>query len=344
MDAELFCLTEHVELAGSLLRQLNTLVDPTIALKVHDIGTAASDERHEIARRYTKLLHASIPPERELRIEAVTGLELFGNRIYLRVYWPMLVSGWYSYPGVDELVWGMYWGIYEQHFHARGRGLELFLPALALRDRMVVVPRDQNEALEGMGRNEPAPPPLQRGVIEVDFAASAETERAFERIGRELRSELRRELAAYRSFHPSEPLDLDAVSAHFGVPPALLQRAVRENADTRQQVHRQLRCTLNPTVVVRDLQTRITLQIENPSTVDLGRLRVQLRGPRTGLEVNPEQLEVELPAGATARADLSVAATREGEFALEVLFLDPVVDVPRDLLPVQQLWLTSVAG
>jgi hypothetical protein len=43
------------------------------------------------------------------------------------------------------------------------------------------------------------------------------------------------------------------------------------------------------------------------------------------------------------RADFSVAATREGEFVLKVLFLDADVDAPRDMLPMQQLWITSVA-
>lgn len=343
MDAELFCLTEHVESAGRLLRQLNTVVDPTITLKVLDAETASWPEREEIGRRYTKLLHASIPPERKLGVEAVTGLELFGNRVYLRFYWPMLVEGWYWYPGVDGLVRGLYWSVYERQFHARGRGLELFLPALALRDRMVMVPRGQNETLEDMGTPEPDRPPLQRGVLEADFGDPADVERALTTIGQELRRELRKELVAYRSFHPSDDLDLDAVSAHLGVNPMLLRRAVDEEADARALVERQLVCTLAPATVVRDVQTRIALRVENSSTVGLGRTRVQVRGPSSGLEVNPERLEMDLPAGGTASADLSVAATRVGEFVVEVVFLDAETGRARDLVPAQQLWLTSVA-
>jgi hypothetical protein len=77
--------------------------------------------------------------------------------------------------------------------------------------------------------------------------------------------------------------------------------------------------------------------------VDLGRLRVQLRAPSSGLEIAPERVEEELPANSGLSADFSVAATREGEFVLELLFLNADVDAARDMLPMQQLWMTSVA-
>jgi hypothetical protein len=343
MDAELFCLNSSIDTAGLLLRSLNDFVDPTISLKVLNADTEAFTEREEIGRRYTKLLYASIPPDRELNIEAVTRIELFGNRIYVRIYWPMLVEGYYSYPGVSELVRGMYWSHYERQFHAQGRGLEQFLPALAIRDRMVLVPKGQNETLESMGPNEPIRPPLQRGVIEVDFEDPTELRRAFTAIGKELREELRNELRAYQSFHLSEQSDFDTVSARLGVPPSLLRRAIREQSDAKELIYKQLRCTVEPTTIVKDVQTRLSLRIDNPSELNLGKLRVQVRGPSNGMEVNPERVNVNLDARASVSADFSVAATREGEFVLEVLFLDVDVDVPRDMLPMQQLWITSVA-
>ena len=339
MNAEFFCLNTHVDTAGQLVRYLNKFVDPTIGLKVMNVE---SPEREEMGRQYTKLLYASIPPERNLNIAAVTQLELFGNRIYIRIYWPMLVEGLYYSYSDGGIVRGVYRSIYERQFHARGRGLERFLPALAIRDRMVLVPKGQNETLESMGPNEPPLPPLQRGVIEVDFEDLVEIERAFVTIGKELRKELRQELATYKSFHLSDQSDFEKVSAHLGVPPSLLRHALREQSDAEERIYKQLHCAVEPTTIVKDIQTRLSLWIDNPSEVDLGQLRVQVRGPRSGIEINPDRVMIELAAKSRVHADFSVAATREGEFVLELLFLDADLDVPRDMLPMQQLWITSV--
>jgi hypothetical protein len=342
MDAEFFCLNTSIDLAGQLVRYLDRFVDPSIALKVMNTETEEWDERQQIGQRYTRLLHASIPPERELSIEANSSIEVFGSRIYLRVYWPMLVHGYYWYPGVSELVEGLYWTRFERRVYDRDGSLTRFLPALAIRDRMVLVPKGQNEILESMGPNEPAPPPLQRGVIEADFRDPVEMEQAFVTIGQALRKELRNELLAYQSFHLSDQSEFNTVSAHLGVPPSMLRYALREESDARELIYNQLRCELEPATIVKDIQTRVSLQIDNPSAVDLGELRVQVRGPSSGIEINPERVKVGLAAHGSARADFSVAATREGEFVLEVLFLDLDLDVPRDMLPMQQLWITSV--
>lgn len=343
MDAEFFCLSSQMDSVGQLVRYLGRFVDPTIALHVMNADASDWNERAQLGRRYTELLHGSIPPERELGIEMNTSLELFGSRVYLRIFWPMLVEGYYWYPGADELVKGLYRTFYNRYFDGRD-GLSLFLPALAIRDRMVLVPSGQNETLESMGPNEPAPPPLQRGVIEVDFQNPKELERAFATIGKELRRELRQELQAYQSFQLSDQVDFDAVSAHLGVPPSLLRHAIREEHKARELIYNQLRCTAEPAAVVKNVQTRVSLRIDNPSDVDLGQLRVQLRGPSSGIEINPERVNIRLPAQASVRADFSVASTRVGEFALEVLFLDAEVNAPLDLLPVQQLWITSAEG
>ena len=87
----------------------------------------------------------------------------------------------------------------------------------------------------------------------------------------------------------------------------------------------------------------MSLQIDNPSEIDLGQLRVQVRGPSSGIEVSPERAQIQLPAHASVRVDFSVASTREGEFVLEVLFLDADADAPGEMLPMQHLWITSVA-
>ncbi len=345
MEAEFFCLNEHLEAAGSLVRHLTRHVDPTIALKVVNVDRGDPDDgraRLEAGRRYARLLHASVPPERELRIEANTEIELFGFRIYLRLYWPMLVQGYYL-SSYGDWVHGTYRVEYYRQFHGGGRGLERFVPALAFRDRMVLVPRGQNETLAEMGTNEKALPLLERGVIEVDFADRDDVERAFVEIGKGLRRELRHELLAYQGFHPTQEGDLDTVAAHLAVPPALLRHAIREETDAKELIFRQLRCELEPDALIRDVQTRVALWVENPSDVDLGRLRVQVRGPASGLEVHPERAEIRLGPGARIRTDFSLAATRVGDFAVEVMFLDADVDVPRDMLPTRQLWLTARA-
>jgi hypothetical protein len=159
-----------------------------------------------------------------------------------------------------------------------------------------------------------------------------------------LEQELRHELLAYKSFDLSDQSDFDTVSAHLGVPPSLLRHALREKSDAEELIYKQLHCTVEPTTIVKDIQTRLSLWIDNPSDVDLGQLRVQVRGPSNGMEVNPDRVRVQLAAKSRVHADFSVAATREGEFVLEVLFLDADVDALRDMLPMQQLWITSVTS
>jgi hypothetical protein len=340
MDAEFFCLNAHVESAGALVRRLTRSVDPSVAMRVWNFDTEDNDERAEAGRRYTKLLHASIPPERDLSIEVNNSLQLFSQRVYIRIYWPLVVEGVYRYPGIDGWVHGAYRTEYARQFHGGGRGLEWFLPALAVRDRMVLVPRGQNDPLEQIGTGAPEQP-LERGVIEVEFADRDDVGPALDRVGRELRAELRNELLAYQSFHLSEPEDLDTVSAYLAVPPGLLRRAVREEAGARELIYRQLRVSAAPEVVTTEVQTRLSIVVENPSDIDLGTLDVQVRGPGSGFEINPERVRIQLAAGDEVRADFSVAALREGEFVLEVLFVDVDLEVPRDMLPVQQLWITS---
>jgi hypothetical protein len=342
VNAEFFCLNSHLDAAGSLVRYLRQWVDPTVALRVLNFDTEWPT-RDEIGRRYTELLHASVKPERQLGIEAVTRLELFSNRVYVRLYWPMRVEGYYWYPGMSEPAFGPYVTEFEQQFHGGGRGLEQFLPALAVRDRMVLVPLGQNAILEGAGASEPAPLPLQRGVIETDFTSAAATEQAFKIVGKELRKELRNELSAYQSFQQSDRLDLDAVSAFLGVSPDLLRHALREESQAQELILRRLRCVVEPPTIVQDVQTRVSLVIDNPSSVDLGELLVHLRGPTTGIEISPEWVPVLLSPESRSSTDFSIVASRVGEFVLEVLFVDAEADEQRDLLPAQQVWITSVS-
>jgi hypothetical protein len=341
MDAEFYCVNAHLDSVGHLLRSLNKFVDPTIAVKVMNFDPEGRTARRDLGQRYTQLLYATIPPERELSIEAVGSMELFGNRIYLRIYWPMLTEqyGWDS--NVGQYVRNLRLTTSYRQFHAGMHGLELFLPALAIRDRMVLVPKGQNKTLEGMGSNDPTQPVLQRSVIEVDFADASDIERACIQVGEELRKELRYELAAYHSYNLSDQSDFDTVSALLGVPPSLLRRAIREEADARELIYNQLSCTVEPTTIVADVQTRITIVVDNPSGVELGDLRMQVRGPSSGLAINPERVALRLGANSSARADFSVVAGREGEFVLETIFLDPDFDAPRDMMPAQQIWITS---
>jgi hypothetical protein len=220
MEAEFFCLNQHLDTVGTLVRHLTRHVDPAIALKVANVDGKENDDRLTrvaAGRRYTQLLHASVSPDRELGIEASTEAELFGFRIYLRIYWPMLVEGYYWSPYYGELVRGIHRTEYERQFHGGGRGLEYFIPALAVRDRMVLVPKGQSDLLADMGPNDRVLPPLDRSVIEVDFTRPEEIEQAFIEIGKGLRRELRHELLAYQSFHLSEPSDFDTVAAHLAV-------------------------------------------------------------------------------------------------------------------------------
>jgi hypothetical protein len=343
MDAEFFCLPEDMDVVGQLVRNLGRFVDPVIALKVMNAGAMDLSEAAQVANRYAGLLHGSIPPEREIDIEVNATLRLFGSRVYLRLWWPMLVEGYYYYPGLSEPVEGPH-RTRDYRYFDQLHGLGLFLPALAIRDRMVLVPKGQNEALESTGTNDPAPPPLQRGVIEVDFRNPAEVEQAFVTIGSELRRELRQELLAYQSFRLADEADFDVASAHLGVPPSLLQHAIREESVARELIYNQLRCTAEPATVVKGVQTRVSLRIDNPSEIDLGQLRVQVRGAMSGMEINPQRVSIRLPAQSSVRADFSMVVKRPGDFVLEVLFLDPVAEAARDMLPMQQLWITSVAS
>ena len=124
-----------------------------------------------------------------------------------------------------------------------------------------------------------------------------------------------------------------------GAMPNMLQRVLQEDAVARNLVYHQLRCTIEPADLVQNVQTRVTLQVENPSEANLGQVLLHVRGPRTGLEINPDRVDLTLNSHTVLTVDLSMAALREGDFAVEVLILQQNTEVPSSSLPVHHLWI-----
>src|SRR5262245_66046588 len=107
MDADFFYVDTPSIPPARLLAMIAAHVDPSIAMLQHDAKTRNYKERATIGSRYAQLLQASIPPDHSLSLEVNTDVDMFGGRIYIRIYWPILIQEYWQYEG-DIPVYGEY--------------------------------------------------------------------------------------------------------------------------------------------------------------------------------------------------------------------------------------------
>lgn len=341
MDADFFYVGTPSINPARLLAMIAAHVDPSIALRAYDANTKDYRERAAIGARYTQLLQASIPPQHSLSLNVVTDMDLFGARIYIRVYWPILVQEYWQYEGEIPVIYGGYSMEGHASFFMHNQGLTPFFPALAIRDRMVIVPKGQNRVLKGSLEDQDALAKLRPEVTEVDFSDEAGLDHAVAAVGHGLRTELRHELRAYGSFRKADAWDLADAATHLGVTLGFLQRALEQEAPKATRLYEQLSCQFSGTEVTTGRWNRVMLKIRNDSDVDLAELMAVVIGPA---EVLPARIPAAVGARSSTEVPIAVKPSDPGAFPLEIAFLLPEDQVLADLLPRHQIWLESVVS
>jgi hypothetical protein len=341
MDADFFYVGTPRITPARLLAMIAAHVDPSIALRAHDANTKDYRERAAIGRRYAQLLQASIPPQLSLSLNVDTDMDLMGARIYIRVYWPILIQEYWQYDGGIPVIYGGYSMQGHASFFLHNQGLTPFFPALAIRDRMVIVPEGQNRVLKGSLEDQDALAKLRPDVTEVNFSDEAKLDQAVAAVGHSLRAELRHELRAYGSFRKPGAWDLADAATHLGVTLGFLQRALEQEAPKATRLYEQLSCEFSGTEVITGCWNRVMLKIRNDSDVDLAELTAQVIGPA---EVLPARISAAVKARSSTEVPVAVKPSDPGAFPLEIALLLPEDQVLADLLPRHQIWLESITS
>jgi hypothetical protein len=339
MDAEFFYLDTPSIAPARLLAMIAAYVDSSVALRTHDANTKDYKERAAIGARYSQLLQASIPPDHSLALQVVTGMDMFGSRIYIRVYWPILIQEYWQYEG-DIPIYGGYSMHKEANFFVLNQGLKPFFPALAIQDRMVIVPKGQNQILKGDLENQDALARLRPEVTEVDFSDEAKLDEAMAAVGKGLRAELRHELQAYGSFRKPGEWTMADAAADLGVTVGFLQRSLEQEAPKATRIYERLSCEFDRAEVTAGRWNKVMLRIRNESDIDLAELMAQIMGP---VDVLPTRIPATVKARSSTEVPISLKPSDLGAFPLEIAFLLPEDQLLAEWLPRHHIWLESIA-
>jgi hypothetical protein len=336
MEAEFFCLTRDVLRVKLLKKLISTHIDPSITLTIHNIEEGPIDERRKLGYRYEQLMQASIPPALGLSL-SVTMLDWYKSRVYIELYWSILFEGyWSEREGTSEFFEG-YQTIRWLRYSANGDGLQPFLPALAIRDHMVLVPSGQSEVLERVGSEKAVD--VEYDVLGVDFSDDAALDQALSSVARGLMQEIGDETRAYSRFVQGV-VDVEKTAADLRVPPSLLAKAFREEVDSASAIYRLLSCDLGQKTLIQGRWTKTTLAVRNGSDKELREAMVKISGP---VELLPRNIKVDLPANSLVSIDVSIRPPDPGDFPLEIAFVLQEEEVLEKWLPVHHIWVQSMA-
>jgi hypothetical protein len=324
MKAELFVHKDSEYAVDSVRRLVASYIDPELSVEVSNIDAGRFQSLRIMGERYSRLLGASIPPELGLSL-AMEGLDWLGGRMYIRIYSSVFSFGrTYDYSKTME--------IFDNEFN-------VFFPALAIRDRMVIIPVGQREVLEEARPGDTSVGQVLKGdVIEVDFHDEQALRLAMQVMARGLLTQLRQELMAWQSFRPAGEFDIRMAARDLEVEAKLLQRILRDQAGEVRRGYEQLSCRLDKTGLPYGRWTRMVLTVINQSDRTMTAVKVSVAGP---VEVLPSRIEVDLPASTEISVALSMKPADEGEFPIEITLIQ-LEDAPfTTWIPPFQIWLNS---
>jgi hypothetical protein len=318
MKAEVFYMENQEGLVSGLAEGLRRQLHPALPVELRKIAWSQQREVIELGQRYVKLLQASIRPEKGFQLD-ITVLDHYGYRFYIYVYYAF---SYYANKKFQE------------------SGLRVFFPAVAVRNRMALVPTGLGKELEFSWNEQLSSPfkPLEMGgAAEVDFGDRPALDDALAQVARTARADLLQEVRAYASYQSPGELDLPAVARDLGVDLGFLNVLLKTGGIERP-FYRQLTCALDRQKIELGRWTRVNLEIRNDSEVSLTELAVTISGP---VEIRPARLETDLPARSSRQLPVALKPTERGEFPLEVVLALPDDRVFSGWLPVQHLWLES---
>jgi hypothetical protein len=326
MDAQFFCLDRHESYGETIQGLLAASLESSVSMQVHNIDSA----RHlggltSFGELYARLLVASTPPQQRLSVEVKT-YDWLGQSPYVRIYW-------LAHSNRPPYTWTVDVPFFEQG------GFAFFFPALAIRGRMVFVPKGQNDVLQRLGGTSPLTPwaetsPYHRDVVEVDFEDQADIESAVHSLAERLCQEVDRDVEAYRILHPKAKLADIARSLEVDI--GLLERRLQEAAG-RAGAYSHLSLDLSTDTVSFGRWNRVELRISNQSTSEISNILIFVSpGP---VDILPKQIGVDLAALSVTAVPLSIKPQEPGEFPLEFKLVLSSDELLERWLPSYPIWL-----
>lgn len=313
MKAEIYYLEQQEALVAGLADALRAKLHPALEVELHPI--AFSDRRQiiDLGRRYVKLLQASLRPETGLQL-GIKELDHYGYRFYIYVYHAFAYSG----SGPIQL--------------------ETFFPAVAIRNRMALVPVGLSRRLDWQAAvtlGSLLRPLETGGAAEVSFEDRPAVEEALARVAQTTRADLLQEIRAYAGFRRPGEIDLPTLARDMDVDMGFLEHLFRTGG-LEPTFYSQLTCEIAPSKIAFDRWTKVILSVRNDSDVSLSNLQAKISGP---VEILPTRIRIDVPARSIATVPISLNPTRRGEFPLEVVLVPPDEQVFSSWLPEKYLWI-----
>jgi hypothetical protein len=302
MKAEIFFLASQQESSGEIESLLRRYVFDRLQVERRaisdDYGRASNSQEHEHSKLYFRFLRASMVRVDELNIVVADDQ---GNWCYLGGE----RAGYGEVKGTNFL----------KLFHA---SMASAFPAIAIMDRMVMVPHDIHEAFEKTREFSWFLRPLYLGgVLLVDFRNPESVREAARQVGIRLKEETatlcRRHMLTRRIPTPDFK-DL-----------ARLLKIDREFLELHRDEMLASAAKLTPRIVSGPAQleklSRVILEIQNESDQTFDRVHVQVRGPSGTLKA-PVVETLDFPAGdeGTRRIQFEVLPKASPYCPLEVFF------------------------
>lgn len=307
MKAEVFYTSGQEEDVHRIQKLLQLRIHHSIDVTPHFVVSRAYEnnyERHALATRYVKLLQASIPPHKALRL-GVTSLSPYGFYVY---------------------------SIYFERFYSI-QGFSPLFPAVAIHGRMVMVPSLLSKSLLGVEDLSLFLPLHTGGVIEVDFNNSVALQEALTKVSRMLQTDIAQELMAHMSFKKDS--DPRALAQEWGVDRGFIETALASRA-RESTLYDRLSCELDRESLRLGRWSRFGLRIRNNSEIHLPHLEVEIRGP---VQIRPSRLEANVPARGHQELAIALKPEELGDFPLEIRFLLPEDHLLADWIPAHHIWL-----
>ena len=327
MDAHFFCLNRHESHGETIRGLLATSFESSVAMQVHNIDSARHlGDLSSLGELYCRLLVASTPPSQGLSIEVRT-YDWLGVSPYLHIYWPV-------HSNSPPYTWTVDVPFFEQGSFA------FFFPAVAMRGRMVLVPKGQNNQLRRLGGTSPLTPwegssQYHRDVIEVNFEDRAHVENAVRSLAERMSQEIDREVEAYRSQHPKA--NLADIAGSLEVDLGFLERRLQKAAG-RADAYRYLKLDVSTDIVSFGQWNRVELHISNQSFSGISNVMVFVSsGP---IDVLPKQIEVNLAAHSVTAVPLAIKPKDPGMYPVEFKLVSSSDELLERWLPTYPIWLT----
>ena len=269
--------------------------------------------------RYLKLLQAAIPPEQGISL----GLDEFSYsiyRVYIKAYFSMGPSYWGNTRGFS------------------GSDLLSFFPAVAVQDRMALVPLGLRRSLVRRDEEFPAFPALKAGgVLELDFDDENALRTAVRMVSERLNADFLKELQAYRSFQDLNSLSLQTVADDLNTDLGYLQHLLKGDEHVFDRAsYNSLQWTITPEELPVNRWTKVTLSLRNNSDQNVEKLLVQIRGP---VKVSPERIELTVAANSSADTLVAINPEESGDYPLEIVGVLPQDKPLADFIHAKPVWV-----